>query len=568
MKFYFLLLFVFFSTFLFSQENRVAVFENTFKKFQKENKKDSLFVTVNSFEANTNLTQDEKQIVLYYKALYYKSITNHKVALVLLKNSLKLKSSSVSSQKIVKATLYQLSDSYFTTQDFDKANFYGNLALKDFILNYETHSKYIDLHSIIGFYNYLQKKYKVSFKEYQLALEVSKKYNPCKISEVNYKIAQIYSKLNQFKKAENTIFEGLKIADSCKEKINKVNTLRCYRNILLENNKIEKANLIYKQIEALTSEVESKENITRFDSLESAFKSRLKDQENKLLKALNFQKEQVVKRQKGALITTIIGLIILAGLLFFVFILSNKQKKSNFELEIQKLKIEENNKDLNRLNLLNQKIFSVISHDFKGPITTLKMMLSNDELAKIESPVMHYYLKDIYSQLDQSEEILNSLLNWAKTELMFTIEENPISNLNNITNITIFQLKEKSNQKNILIVNKISETITILFSEQILNIVLRNILINAIKFSFENSQIQISYKNNAILVTDFGKGIEAKKLEKLFHQSINPGLGTNYESGFGMGLYLCNEIMLKNGGSLSVQNNPELGCTFRIHFPI
>jgi two-component system, sensor histidine kinase and response regulator len=536
------------------------VFENTFKKLQKENKKDSLFIIVNSFEANKDLSQDEKQLALYYKALYYKSITNHKLAIVLLKKCLKLNSNSVRSQKLSKAILYQLSDSNFTTQDFDKANFYAILALKDLSFNLENHQRYIDLHSIIGYYNYLQNEYKVSLVEYELAIEASKKYNPCKVCEVKYKEAQIFSKLNQFEKAKKTIFEGIKIADSCHEKINKLNALRSYRNILLENRKVNEANTVYEQIETLVSEVEIKDNIIRFDSLESAYKTKLKDQENNSLKALNNQKEIVVERQKWALVSLIFGLIVLGSLLYFVFKLSKKQKKSNLELEAQKIKIEENNKDLNRLNLLNQKIFSVISHDFKAPITTLKLLLSKEEITKSENPIVASYIKEIYSQLEQSDEMLKSLLDWAKTELGYEDHSNDITIVKN-------QLSKNLSEKQIIITHAVQENLKVNFPSSILNIVLRNILNNAIKFSNQKSTIEVYFEENILKIKDSGKGIDSKRLEKLFKQNVNPGLGTNFESGFGMGLYLSNELMLKNKGRISVSNNQDAGCTFAIHFP-
>jgi two-component system, sensor histidine kinase and response regulator len=570
MKFKVTFLLIFLFSISFSQEkmNRMNVFERKFKSLKRENKRDSLFIIINSFEANEKLTSVEKQFVLYYKSIYYKSITNNKFALVLLKKSLNLKDNSVASQKLYKATLYDLSDSYFTIQDFDKANFYANLALKDFDLNYETHSEYIDLHSIIGYYNFLQNNYNVSLSEYELALIAAKKYNPCKNSEVKYKIARIYSKLDQFKKAENTIFEGIKIADSCQEKVNKINSLRSYREILLENNKIKKANNVYEQIEILDSETESKDNISKFDSLESAYKTKFKDQENKSLKALNLQKENVVKRQKWALIASVIGISILLGLLFFVFKLSRKQKKSNLELEAQKIKIEENNKDLSRLNLLNQKIFSVISHDFKAPITTLKLLLSKDKIAKTENPLVAAYIKDIASQLDQSDAMLESLLDWAKTELRFEDHSTDFSNLYNCLQVVKNQLSKNSIEKEIEIKITVPKELQIQFPDSILIIVLRNILNNAIKFSEVKSIIEIFYENNALKIKDSGRGIDSKKLTKLFKQNINPGLGTNFESGFGMGLYLSSELMIKNNGSISAVNNENsLGCTFIIHFP-
>jgi signal transduction histidine kinase len=166
--------------------------------------------------------------------------------------------------------------------------------------------------------------------------------------------------------------------------------------------------------------------------------------------------------------------------------------------------------------------------------------------------------------LDQSDNMLNSLLDWAKTELMINISTADEINLKNSVATACNELSAKAQEKKITLNNTIPEGSMTNFNASVLGIVLRNVLSNAIKFSFENSAIDISYSENTIIIKDYGKGIEPKKLEKLFKQNINPGLGTNLESGFGIGLYLSHELMIKNDGTISVENNKTEGCTFRI----
>ena len=122
----------------------------------------------------------------------------------------------------------------------------------------------------------------------------------------------------------------------------------------------------------------------------------------------------MVKKQQSALIGALIAVLIFIILLFLLIRLSRKQKKTNAELSTQKEIIESNNKELNRLNVLNQKIFSVISHDFKGPIFTLKTLLNTKEVQEIENKRISSYLQSINLQLDQADAMLKSLLDWAK----------------------------------------------------------------------------------------------------------------------------------------------------------
>ena len=122
----------------------------------------------------------------------------------------------------------------------------------------------------------------------------------------------------------------------------------------------------------------------------------------------------MVKKQQSALIGALIAVLIFIILLFLLIRLSRKQKKTNAELSTQKEIIESNNKELNRLNVLNQKIFSVISHDFKEPIFTLKTLLNTKEVQEIENKRISSYLQSINLQLDQADAMLKSLLDWAK----------------------------------------------------------------------------------------------------------------------------------------------------------
>ena len=286
------------------------------------------------------------------------------------------------------------------------------------------------------------------------------------------------------------------------------------------------------------------------------FKTQEKDLENAKLKQVNTEKENTLSKQRILILGISIGLLILSILAYFLYNSIKQRNKIN-------AKLDSANKDLNRLNELNQKIFSVISHDFKGPITTLKMMLSKEDIIN-QSSSISTYLKDIKQQLDQSDNMLNSLLDWAKTELMVNIANKNEINLKNTVATACNELSAKAQDKKITLNNTIPEGSTANFNASVLGIVLRNVLSNAIKFSFENAEIDIFYAENSLFIKDYGKGIDAKKLEKLFKQNLNPGLGTHFESGFGIGLYLCQELMIKNNGILSVENNQTEGCTFRI----
>ena len=169
------------------------------------------------------------------------------------------------------------------------------------------------------------------------------------------------------------------------------------------------------------------------------FKTQEKDLENAKLKQVNSEKENILSKQRILILGISIGLLILSVLVYFLYNSIKQRNKIN-------VKLDSVNKDLKRLNLLNQKIFSVISHDFKGPITTLRMMLSKDEIIN-QNYNIGSYLKDIKQQLDQSDNMLNSLLDWAKIELMVNISTADEINLKNSVATACNELSAKAQEK-------------------------------------------------------------------------------------------------------------------------
>lgn len=519
------------------------------------------------FESNPDLTLLEKQTIIYFKGTYFLGVAKETEALRSWERAIVLSENSTLSKQIKMLATHKLATLYFTKQNFKKAFEY---ALKVKTIDKEKYYyEYINVHSIIGFYYYLNKNYQKSLVEYNLANDlITKKKDFCKAPEVLMKIAKTYDKLGNFDKAVQIIERCIKTSDSCGVEVNSVNSKKAKYEILKNNKKLLEALKLNEEIIKQEKLSRIDERNKKIDELETKYNIKLKNQQNKSLTALNAKKDEVVKKQQSALIGALIAVLIFIILLFLLIRLSRKQKKTNAELSTQKEIIESNNKELNRLNVLNQKIFSVISHDFKGPIFTLKTLLNTKEVQEIENKRISSYLQSINLQLDQADAMLKSLLDWAKIEMNLNASNAMNFNLMEATTAVCDQLEQKRLAKNIVIENKIDMQETINFPQEIFIIVFRNLVSNGIKYSFVGGKIGVTFDNNVLRISDNGKGIDEKKLSKLFQQGVNPGIGTQNESGFGIGLYLSNELMQKHKGSLKAYNNGDGGCTFAINFPI
>ncbi|WP_162128261.1 ATP-binding protein [Flavobacterium phycosphaerae] len=562
--FLFLLLSVVFTSYSQKSTTRFTAFNSAFREFEKDKKFDSIAFLISKFSENENLSRYELAGLNYYKSIYYKRVCRYNEAVAYSQKSLEYCNEKTVSSDFKKRNYINLADIYYTELKFELAYQY---ALKAKQLHQSSFYD-IDNHCMLGYCLTLQRKYKESLAEFETALQLTKKYNDyCKIPEVTSKMAEVYDKMRHVKQALYTVDLAVKQADSCKELVNSINTRKAQYKILQNNAYYKEANELYDTIILLEGKYALNVRNQNMDELEAQYQNNLKTEKNNSLKLINKKNDQIIRNQRIVLVATVFAILAFCVLIFYLLRLSKKQKLTNLELEKQKAQIENNNKELIQFNLLHQKIFSVISHDFKGPITTLKLLLSNKEVEKSENSMIATYMKDVGLQLEQSDAMLESLLDWAKTELKVSVTNVVEIKLKLFVDEIIKQSTNKAKEKSITILNAIAEEELIVFPPEVLKIVLRNVVNNALKFSNPNSTVEIYCIENSIKIRDYGCGIPEKKMNKLFHQVINPGLGTQQESGFGLGLYLSYELMQKHKGTILAENHQMGGCTFSIVLP-
>ena len=221
------------------------------------------------------------------------------------------------------------------------------------------------------------------------------------------------------------------------------------------------------------------------------------------------------------------------------------------------------------INATKDKMFSIIAHDLRSPIGNLKAMIefileNPDEFEKNEINDILYSLKD---SSVATYELLENLLNWAKSQQNL-IDYNPkIYNLSEIVSHSVKIYANPAKRKNILLQNNVQTKINALFDINMIRTVLRNLIHNAIKFTKEKGEIIINYelqKNYIVIsISDNGVGIDKKNNAKLFKQNqFFTTYGTNQEKGTGIGLALCKEFVEKNNGKIWVESELNKGTTF------
>ena len=335
-----------------------------------------------------------------------------------------------------------------------------------------------------------------------------------------------------------------------------------------------------KRYTALHDSIYNEHNGMQLATLQSQFDLDLKQAQIELLTKATQVNKKEISQQRNQLHASIGGLICILLITFLLVygnrkvsqsnILLGRQKESlankyrEVELKSKELGLQAN--QLTQLNATKDKLFSIIGHDFRGPLNRLKAMLELVENRDMSQQQFSSIAIALKSNLDSVSTTLDNLLHWSMAQLQ-GIRTNPVKiNLQLIVEEHIALYSELAKAKNVRLENEISYLLA-LADEDHTRVVLRNLINNAIKFSLPDGIVKISCQNEGsfikILVSDTGVGIEPKQLRRLFLKEKVPSIeGTRHESGAGIGLLLCQEFVENNGGELSVASELGKGSVF------
>jgi signal transduction histidine kinase len=227
--------------------------------------------------------------------------------------------------------------------------------------------------------------------------------------------------------------------------------------------------------------------------------------------------------------------------------------------------------ELAELNLLNNKMFSVISHDLKTPMYALRNFFQNARDLKLSAREIKGMLPDVVNDLNYTTGLMDNLLHWAKSQLQCNEVRPRDLDINVIVNEVVQQLRLQAESKNITIEKKTELPVYAFADRDMINIVLRNLVSNAIKFTQPGGRIIIGTHEydtfSEVFVRDSGVGISIEQMQKINDNSFYSTNGTASESGTGLGLSLCKEFLARNGGRMMIESEPGRGSTFSFTLP-
>lgn len=299
--------------------------------------------------------------------------------------------------------------------------------------------------------------------------------------------------------------------------------------------------------------------------------------ENELLKQEGRLQEERITLQQYQIYFFVFSIALL-GMLALLLVRSGRlRKKYTEELAATNELIEEKSKKLEELVRVKDKFFSIISHDLRSPISTLAqfVVMLKTSYKDFSDQEMEDVLGKFDSQLTSTLSLADDIILWAKAEINQAPGINDAFEVNKAIEAVVKVAAEQLRMKGIVLQAEINNHLMVSANRDQLEFCIRNILSNSIKFTPTGGHIGIDTFSEgnmvAVKIADSGTGISLEKQRILFLSPLKQSegeLGTDGEKGKGLGLYLVNDFMKKNGGRVEVSSEAGKGSVFTLYIPV
>ncbi|MFS4492042.1 ATP-binding protein [Maribacter sp. 2308TA10-17] len=284
------------------------------------------------------------------------------------------------------------------------------------------------------------------------------------------------------------------------------------------------------------------------------------------------ENEKALAKQKNYVYASVAILLILMVITLLVRRNEKIQKNLNKELHSKTSDLEKNEVELRAINETKDKMFSIIGHDLRGPIGAFQGLLQLLKNGEIDQNEFIQFIPKLRTDIDNISFTLNNLLSWGQTQMNGTITQPTVVSLEHLVKDNINLLSEIAGNKSIKMISQLSENTLAWSDADQIDIVIRNLMSNALKFTPKNGMVTINAKekNNfwEVSVRDTGVGIDKEAKEKIFAKNSNvTTYGTENEKGTGLGLSLCKEMVENNNGTIWVESVPRKGTCFYFTVP-
>ena len=403
------------------------------------------------------------------------------------------------------------------------------------------------------------------------------KYN---VAKASLGLAQALNSKKNFAKAYNYALRAHTTSASLGSTAIKVDATKQASIALAGLGRFEEAyrqELAYSTMRGHLKHNESIQKIS-FYNLEIDFAKEQKEiGEKQLKKEKEFKQKLAVQRSMNIAYA---GITIVVATLAAIYYRGRRKQKAintllqekNKEIMLQQEDIRGQSVKLNELNLLKDRLIGVLAHDLRAPISTLRGLFN----LMIDKSITHSEFIEmtptVFNKLEHTSDFLDTLLFWINSQVDTTDTNIKAFKIDEVVSKELMHLEDKIKQKNLDITVNMDKNVGAFADPSSIRIVIHNFLTNAIKFSNRGGLIEISAlkENNRMLfcIKDNGIGISEQHLTNLFKSRVNSLQGTENESGTGMGLLFCKDLIEKYNGKIWVESKLDIGTRLCFDLPL
>jgi signal transduction histidine kinase len=309
----------------------------------------------------------------------------------------------------------------------------------------------------------------------------------------------------------------------------------------------------FKEYSVLKDSIYNRENDQQLASIQH--KHELENKENeKMLLEEKYKKQQ----QQQAFTLLLVFLLLLIITMLVVLIYKHRQAR----------------KYLIELNEQKDRMFSLISHDLRGPIGGIKalfdLILDNEDITPNE---MKNIITESKEVIDSTYNLLENLLNWGRSQAGRIVVHPQYMAIAPLASQSLKLFSPSVQKKNIRVINTVDEKHQVYADKAMIEAVIRNLISNAVKFTYPKGEISISSQEEGhqiiLTVSDSGTGMNKDTIREIFEDKLTSSKkGTFDEGGAGIGLRICHDFVLRNNGRLTIESEVGKGSRFSVILPV
>jgi signal transduction histidine kinase len=391
------------------------------------------------------------------------------------------------------------------------------------------------------------------------------------IAEVELGRAGVYADQKKYDQALELVNRSLAIARESNARNLEITCFQRLSQIYELKGDFKKSLDYFKQFKLVEDSLFSQDMQEELFRDQMKFETEDKDSQIAALNRAQDIKDDQLKRQEFIRNILVVVMALSVILLATVYRSGQRRRQINALLLQHQADMEKRSEELERLNQVKDKFFSIISHDLRSPINALAGLLDLLDKGAVKPEELPNHVRELKTRFNHTRTLLNNLLDWTLLQMdKLNLQPSKID-LKKIVDENI-QLVGSVQSKKITLTNNLPQLCFAYADSNTTNLVFRNLLTNAIKFTNDGGTVIISAEPRStewlITVRDNGIGMGEDVLKMLFDKTAPyTTRGTANEKGTGLGLILCKEFVEKNGGKIWVESELGKGSTFHFTLP-